>query len=169
MDDFVTKPFTLQTLGDVLARWVGAQPKSPELTPAPTEAQREVSDDSPISEAALEQIMELDRLNGGGVFASVARAFLEAAPNTLADLRISVGEGDPDRVAQAAHALKSSCFNVGAVTMATASKELEALGKSGTIEGAASLATTLDELYVAVKADLEARLERDPSDEAVSV
>ena len=168
MDDFVTKPFTLQTLGQVLGRWVGGRAESPELTPVPTQPLPEVSDDSPISEAALEQIMELDRLNGGGVFASVARAFLEAAPNTLEDLRAAVSEGDPVRVAQAAHALKSSCFNVGAVSMATASKELEALGKNGTIEGAATLATTLDELFVAVKTDLEARLEKDTSDDVVS-
>ena len=169
MDDFVTKPFTLQTLGTVLGRWVGERAESPEPTPVPAEPLPEGLDDGPISEAALEQIMELDRLNGGGVFASVARAFLEAAPKTLEELRTGVSEGDPTRVAQAAHALKSSCFNVGAVTMATASKELEALGTNGTIEGAASLATTLDQLYVAVKADLEARLEKDPSDDAVPV
>ena len=55
---------------------MGERAESPEPTPVPAEPLPEGLDDGPISEAALEQIMELDRLNGGGVFASVARAFI---------------------------------------------------------------------------------------------
>ena len=45
--------------------------------------------------------------------------------------------------------------------MALVSKELEALGRNGTTDGTASLATRLDELYLAVEVALQARLERD--------
>ena len=53
--------------------------------------------------------------------------------------------------------------------MSAVSKELEALTKQGTTEGASELATKLDEMFLAVKAALEARLERDHQSDTVSV
>ena len=187
MDDFVSKPFSLQTLRDVLVRWVlsrgeaaalppsaaSAQSESPSKDDAPTAASAQpeshLKDDAPIGGEALEQILELDRLNGGGVFALFARTFLDAVPHTLEDLRTAVGEDDAGGVARAAHAMKGAALNVGAEAMAGVSRELEEAGKSGTIEGAASLVAKLDELYPAVKAALEARLENDHQDDVVSV
>ena len=172
MDDYLSKPYTLQMLLGVLGKWVGSRVGSAALPPSPTSVHpgSDATDDAPISEAALEQILELDRLSGGGVFARVARIFLKEAPTTLEDLRAGVREGDVVRVARAAHELKSASFNVGAVPLATVSQELEALAKNGTSEGLASFANRLDELYVAVKAALEARLEdQDHRDDVVAV
>ena len=58
--------------------------------------------------------------------------------------------------------------NVGAEPMAAASRELRALVDSGTTEGASALATQLDDLFLAVKAALEAKLEKDYRDDVVS-
>ena len=171
MDEFVTKPFTLQTLRDVLEKRLQDRVKAASLPPSPVSAhpRSDATDDTPISEAALEQILELDRLNGGGVFTSFARTFLEAMPITLANLWTAVREDDAVGVARAAHALKGATRSVGAEKMAAVSQELEALGKSRTTEGAAPLATKLDGLYLEVKAALEARLEQAHRDDAVSV
>ena len=160
MDDFVSKPFTLQTLSQALERWVAGPVETAALPPSQTgdHPQHNSTDDAPISEAALERILELDRLNGGGVFARFARTFLEEVPITLEQLRAAVREDDAAGVARIAHALKGATLNVGAEPMARVSRELETLGKNGTTEGAASLATKLDELYLAVEAALEARL-----------
>ena len=125
-------------------------------------------DDPPISEAAIEQILELDRLNGGGVFSSFARTFLEAVPVTLEQLRTAVRDNDVDGIARTAHALTGASLNVGAEPMAAASRELRALVDSGTTEGASALATQLDDLFLAVKAALEAKLEKDYRDDVVS-
>ena len=169
MDDFVSKPFTLQRLSGALQRWVtdrvesAAVPSSPASDPRPNS-----TDDAPINEAAIEQILELDRLNGGGVFARIARTFLEAMPTTLEQLRAAVREDDAGGVARAAHATKGASLSMGAEPMAAVCRELETLGKSGTTEGAVSLSTKLDELYLAAKADLEARLEKHHRDDVIS-
>ena len=172
MDDFVSKPYNLRTLRGVLGRWVGGRGTSVEL-PSPRTGASPESDsagDSPISESALEEILELDRLNGGGVFARFSHTFLEAVPVTLDNLRTAVGKGDVGGITVAAHALKGASLNVGAEAMASASLELEELGRSGTSEGAAPLAAKLDELYLAVKEALEARLEQqERRDDALSV
>jgi two-component system sensor histidine kinase/response regulator len=129
-----------------------------------------VTDESPISEKALERTLELDRIRGGGVFARVVRAFLTEAPATLADLRTAARKGDAAGMARSAHALRSASLNVGAESMATLCKEVESLGKNGNAEDAAASAsaTRLDELYPAVKTSLEDRLERHHHDDVVS-
>ena len=171
MDDFVSKPFNLQTLAGVVATWVGGQHASVPLpsSPANDRPLADSLDDAPISEAALEQILELDRLNGGGVFASFAHTFLEAVPLTLESLRTAVRQDDATGIATASHALKGASLNVGTEAMASVSKELEELGRSGTSEGAATLTARLDELYVAVKDALEERLKQAHRDDSVSV
>jgi HPt (histidine-containing phosphotransfer) domain-containing protein len=80
------------------------------------------------SRGTIHQIVELDRLNGGGVFETFATTFLEAMPITLADLWTAVREEDAVGVARAAHAVKGATRNLGAQLMAELSQELEALG-----------------------------------------
>ena len=163
MDDYVTKPLSLQKLRGVVARWVESRPESSEpASPAtPPDSTGNTPDDAPISEAALEPILELDRLSGGSVFARVVKIFLQEAPDTLEDLQTAAHAGDAEGIAKAAHALKSASRNVGAESLATLCQELEALGRHGTSEGAEAMATRADALYLTVKTALEARLERD--------
>ena len=170
MDDFVSKPFNLRMLSGVLARWVGGRFAEVPLPVdrARTQPQSSV-DEGPLSEAALEQILELDQLNGGGVFVRFARTFLEAVPITLENLRVAVAEEDAPGIEKTAHALKAATLNVGAEGMGSVCQELEDLGKSGTSDGAAALAARLDDLYLAVKEALETRIEKEPRDDVVSV
>ena len=179
MDDFVSKPFTLQTLRDVLGKWLGGSRESEALHSAPVSVPErrdsrdgstdDGTEDASIDEAALKQVLELDRLSGGGVFSRVVRLFLEEAPVTLENIRTAVREGDADGIAQAAHKLRSASLNVGAVPLAEVSKELETLGRAGSLEGVVSLATELDELYAAVDTALEARLKKEHSNDVIAV
>ena len=172
VDDFVSKPYTFQTLRAVIGKWARGQEEPSALAPrsASVQTQDGAADDAPISEAALKQILEVDRLSGGGVFVRVARAFFEAAPPILERLGKAVRECDAEEMARAAHELRSASLNVGAESMARLSKELETLGRTGVADAAAaSLAAQLDELYPAVKAALDARLEKDFHDDTVSV
>ena len=88
---------------------------------------------------------------------------------TLENIRTAVREGDADGIAQAAHKLRSASLNVGAVPLAEVSKELETLGRAGSLEGVVSLATELDELYAAVDTALEARLKKEHSNDVIAV
>jgi HPt (histidine-containing phosphotransfer) domain-containing protein len=173
MDDFVSKPFSLQTLRNVFGKWVAGRVDQAALpqSEASAQPQSHATDDAPIGGPALEQILELDRLNGGGVFALFARTFLEAVPHTLEELQTAVREDDAGGIARAAHAMKGAALNVGAEAMAALSLELETAGKKGTTEGAAVLAGKISELYPLVQAALEARLEpeNDRPEDVVSV
>ena len=68
---------------------------------------------------------------------------------------------DPEGVAAAAHALKSSCAQLGALDLSELFKQLERLGREGDLADAPGLARQASEEYVRVEAAL--RRMRDPT------
>lgn len=64
----------------------------------------------------------------------------------------AVEQNSADAVRKAAHELKGSCLTLGAERLAAVSKDLENLGRSGSLTGAAEFLTKLDgELDVLVQ------------------
>ncbi len=152
--------FSLQGLRRAFKRWVaGRVPPAAPPPPATTQAaERDTRADSTINEGALQQILELDRLTGDGLFAHMVDIYLRQMPTTLNDLHGAIEEGDPDRTARAAHSLKSASLTLGAEGVAALCEEIEARGREGSVQGAESLALQLDEAYPLVKTALEAQV-----------
>jgi HPt (histidine-containing phosphotransfer) domain-containing protein len=80
--------------------------------------------------------------------------FLEDTPKRLAELREAMDQGDSEKLERAAHTLKSSSANLGAMVLSGMCKELETMGRAGTVEGAAEKVTQVEAEYEKVKADL---------------
>ena len=59
----------------------------------------------------------------------------------------AVGTGDPQTLSKAAHSLKSSSANVGAIKLASLCKELETLGRANTIDNAQDIVNQMDSEY----------------------
>jgi HPt (histidine-containing phosphotransfer) domain-containing protein len=95
-------------------------------------------------------LSELRQLQGEGepdIVQELAQAFQFETPPLLQAVREAVADGQPEQLKRAAHNLKGSSNNLGARIMASLSAELEALGKNGTVEGAAELSTRLEQEY----------------------
>lgn len=78
---------------------------------------------------------------------TLVQAFLADAPDCLSKVQQSLAQGDNVGLYQAAHALKSSSANVGAVEVARLSKEIELRGKQEQVEGLAEHVGHLDVAY----------------------
>jgi HPt (histidine-containing phosphotransfer) domain-containing protein len=106
-----------------------------------------------------EVLAELRQFQGEGesdIVQELAEAFQSETPPLLEALHVAVREEQSEALQRAAHNLKGSSYNLGARTMAALSAELEMLGKSGTVEGAAELVTRLEREYQRVCAALAA-------------
>ncbi len=115
----------------------------------------------PVSDAAALDPQALDNLLAmlGGEFAYLVElidAFLEEAPQLLDELDRSVQGRDAAGVRRVAHSLKSNGADFGATAFSTLCKELEMVGKSGVLNGVASLVTQVDAEYGRVEVALEA-------------
>ena len=147
MDEYLTKPFTKDEMSKVLAEWLGegsvaptaATPKAPPVIPAPVQAPHDDRKEPSLDPAALQSLLELQQNGKADLLQRVVNTYLASSSKLAAQLRESIEVGDAHGVAAAAHTLKSSSAQVGAVRLAVLSKDIEVHGRAGSVEGARGL------------------------------
>lgn len=78
----------------------------------------------------------LDSVGGDTEFLKeLVDAYLESTPDLFATMRKAGAEGDAPALQRAAHSLKTGSANMGALAFAAQCKELEYIGRSGTLDG----------------------------------
>ena len=146
MDDYVTKPFSLNQLERALRRWL------PE--------ERNAGRDQPrIDIQALEQIRALRGDGGANLVTKIIGVYLSDAPARLRSLQEAVARGDAAAMRRAAHAFKSASANLGATGLAELCRRMEDLGRASSIQGAQSLVAEIETEYAQVAAELSVHAE----------
>ena len=177
MDDYLTKPVKVQELDQALKRWikkdgtpiaarrkiakgtrahVGRPPRVKEIT-APRAPRR--AQDHPLDPEIFGQLREADRAGGNGFLAGLIDKFMREVPVRLASLRDAAAAADSDTLLKSAHALKGSTGALGALAMAAACREVEELGRSGSVIGVEPLLTRIEEEFSRVRRALDAESE----------
>lgn len=128
MDDYLSKPVSRAELEQCIARWKDTQMPVP--APAPSVADSQ----DPQRPAVLDQniLGELREVLGTEVDKIVA-VYLEDTPRLIAQLEHAVAASNPIALRIAAHTLKSSSANVGAMTLSNAARDLEYGARDGTL------------------------------------
>jgi CheY-like chemotaxis protein len=133
MDDYLSKPVSTSRLGETLGRWINM--------PEPAVDPETLSGFKAAAKANPRFMSDITTL------------FREDALVRLHDLRDAAAAQDGDRLARAAHALKSSSGNVGAKRLYTLCAAIEENARAGKIGDARELVDQLaGELDVAVAA-----------------
>jgi signal transduction histidine kinase/DNA-binding response OmpR family regulator len=168
MDDYLSKPFTQDKLQAILRRWLpqgaGSLAPEPPASPcAPADSAASVavmSPSAPLDVGTLDRLRALQRQGKPGVLEQVVQLYLGSAPKLLGTLREAISRGDPTAMKRAAHGFKSSCGNVGALTLAALCKEVEAMGGANNTAGAAKVLPAIEAEYEAVLEALQAEVQR---------
>ena len=87
-------------------------------------------------------------------FTSLLAAFLDSLNSRLPSIELAIQEKSGEKLAFAAHALKSSCYNLGAQALGDLCQTLESLGKLGNTEGADVLWRALSIESIAVRKEI---------------
>lgn len=90
------------------------------------------------------------------VLGELLEVHFQDAPKLLGSMHAALAAGNADEFRRAAHSLKSTSANFGAMTLSKMCKELEDLGKTGAIEGAAEGLALTEAEYGRVRAALDA-------------
>lgn len=104
---------------------------------------------------ALEMIRSLPGNRGKEVLRKVVDLYLASTPTLLQTMKEAESGGDAEKLKAAAHSFKSSSANLGAMRLADVCKELEALGRQGSTEGALPLLVRVEEEYRVVREALQ--------------
>jgi HPt (histidine-containing phosphotransfer) domain-containing protein len=133
MDAFITKPFTLKQIVSCLEGLLAGQPLA-----VPSEPQSV----APGGETVLdEQVLDELRNIGGNtqLFERVLDLFAGRVPQAVDHVAALGRSDDLNALADAAHALKSMCANIGASRAVEACHELEHAARSHEVSGTAPL------------------------------
>jgi HPt (histidine-containing phosphotransfer) domain-containing protein len=160
MDDYLRKPLAQSELVNALARWLTRRDSDGDQSGTITTDQESVIARQPplpagrtINNAALDNIRNLQ--GGEAILAKVIDLYLEDSPLILNNIRDAIKQDDPDALRSSAHKFKSSSANLGADRLAELCKQLEALGRSGSAEGAAAILVEVEGAYESVQASLK--------------
>lgn len=108
-------------------------------------------------------VARLLRLGGDELAGKMASLFLDLAPDRVRSAREGLEAGDADAVRRAAHSLKSSSGNVGALAVMDAAGRLEDAAERGDgLEALAALLSAMESALQAALPELRALAEGGP-------
>lgn len=144
MDYYLSKPFTIEQLHGVLEECAppesAAYARKVDFAAAAGHAQEAVHAEEVKREATLldgktiERIRTLDQGGRGDLFARLAELYVASSGALVDTLNVAARTADTAAIAQAAHALKSSSANIGALPLAASCSELELAARGGKTE-----------------------------------
>ncbi len=182
MDDYLSKPFTQEKLSAALSRWLLQTDKTAQSQPIMTQSSEQKSsgtvappiaaqpaeslagapmtngETSILDPVALKQIRALQRPGGPNILQKVIASYLKDSSQLLDTIRSAIAQNDPPILHRAAHSLKSTSATVGATSLASLCKELEALGRAQTTDNADVFLSAIEKEYIQVQRALHAEL-----------
>jgi HPt (histidine-containing phosphotransfer) domain-containing protein len=96
--------------------------------------------------------------DGAETVKEVVQLYLEDTPSLMAELKVSLADGDTESVRRVAHTLKGNSYSVGASALADLSAGLEKLAQSESIEGVEPRLAQMESEYLRARTELEGRL-----------
>ncbi len=127
MDDYLSKPVSESELERVIRRWL------PEKK-------------SPLDQATIDGLLGLGS-DTDDVLGEIIELYVDDAPGRMDAMRDALETSNPETLASAAHALKSSSANVGAMRVRELCDALETIGRGGNIGDAPRLFLELEVEY----------------------
>ncbi len=165
MDDYLPKPFRLDTLSEALRRCVSRPPDNhgPPADAPHSEGHAAPSEPIPREDPAIdpEVFDDLRKMLGeedAPFLMKLIHEFLSDTRRLLTELSEAIASEDTRKLQHLAHPMKSSSAMFGALEFSEICAALERLGEAGTIEGAQAKVERLEVLYEEIKSELEAAL-----------
>ncbi len=166
MNDYLTKPIEYQLLGqtilDTIAR-VSGKSESEEAKPAGSAEEQPAqvvmsnsSYDSGLDELVLGQLRDV--CEDKELFNQILSIFQVESRKLMNNLVQASSEGDSSAVAKAAHSLKSSSRNVGAMALGDMLEKLELAAKKDRLDGMDRVQEAIDAEYKVVTEAVEDQL-----------
>jgi HPt (histidine-containing phosphotransfer) domain-containing protein len=158
MDDHLAKPFSMQTMQDMLDRWM-AQPAARQAQAAEPAAPQAAGAAEVLDRQVLGQLGAL-RTNGKpDLLARTINLYLVESPKLMQKLKQAAAANDAPEIVRSAHSLKSSSANVGATALSRYCGDIEASARRADTEEARRIFAKLEAEHGRVQSALSAEFE----------
>jgi len=111
--------------------------------------------DAIIDPEAIENLKALNPDDDNAFLKDIIGIFLEDTPQRIAELKQSLASFDQPKFTRAAHSIKGSASNLGAVKLRAAAELLEHQSRNSGLNGLDQLLASLENEFAIAKAELE--------------
>ena len=108
-----------------------------------------------IDPEAIENLRSLSPDDGDVFLKDIIGIFIEDTPARIAELRQALTDADTVRFTRAAHSIKGSSSNLGAIALRDIAADLEQKSRQDGLTNLESLVAALETTYLAAKVTLE--------------
>jgi PAS domain S-box-containing protein len=129
MDDYVSKPITIDDLERMLVKWVKNPNPEIVITQSSKSKARSTDNSGNLDLAAVKRLIEIGKSSDKNFTAQLLEMFALQVPKLIAEINDGLNKNDLDKVWKAAHKLKGTCMNIGAIKLSTLCKEMESKGR----------------------------------------
>lgn len=146
MDDYISKPISLQSLVQLLDKWsVKANTNNCTISTSP---EMKIPSDVPIfdRQGLMERIME-----DIGLAHHLTSIYLEDTPKQIKALKESINNGRTNDISHYAHKIKGSSANIGGMALSCVASEMEEAAKSGKLREVAIIMEKLEKEFELLK------------------
>jgi CheY-like chemotaxis protein/HPt (histidine-containing phosphotransfer) domain-containing protein len=159
MDDYLSKPFTLNQLLAVLERWFGGNDETRQAEEGGMEGEagggrdtskgKDSGNEAPacIDRGVLQSLQDLQIEGEPSIVRQVVETYLADAVPLISQLKQALSDNDGAVLQRAAHTLKSSSANVGALGLSEISRELEMNCRNNSFDDAARLVAAIESAF----------------------
>lgn len=155
MDMYLTKPFTLEQLEEVLEAFFGRKrlnrnfdnSEKASTTSAEAEKVIDVSNIKTINLRSIENIREVERSTGKAIIPSLLSGYKDQMSTKLYELRAQIEASNGDELYKSAHAIKSMSANLGADRVMAISAKIESIGRGKESGDLNALYFSLEDAY----------------------
>jgi PAS domain S-box-containing protein len=159
MDDHLAKPFSMQTIQDMLDRWTPQASSTRPQASVPALMQPVQADNGVLERGVLEQLGAL-RINGRPeLLVRAISLYLVESPKLVQRMKQAASADDAPEIARCAHSLKSASANVGASALSRYCGDIEGSARRADIEEARRLFAKIEAEHGRVQSALSAEYE----------
>jgi len=185
-DDYLSKPFTRRQIEALVRKWAphraqgGAMPmpaSSPASSPASVPAALAMANDAEVdidisdtvlAHDAIDELRRMEAEAGGGLLRKVLGVYAKTSVGLVEALVAAIGARDGAGAVMAAHSLRSSSANVGALALARLCAKLESAIEARRFDAAQGDVAALESEHVRVSAAIEALRAAEPGDDSTT-
>jgi HPt (histidine-containing phosphotransfer) domain-containing protein len=159
MDDHLSKPFSMQTMQEMLQRWIG-RPDSTQSQVAALAAQATAKAAEVLDRQVLDQLGRVQTNGKPELLTRVINLYLVESPKLVQRMKEAADAGDAPQIARSAHSLKSSSANVGARELSRYCEDIEASARRADTAEASRILAKIETEHSCVQRALKAEFEQ---------
>lgn len=154
MDDYIAKPIMLEEIEGMVRKWSTEKRKEMQ-SPDKRNTALKSGSGSLLDQTAIQRLMDIGKSTDPGFLQQVLEMFMRQAPADIEVIRNSLDSGDFSAMWKAAHKLKGTSLNIGAMRLSDICRDIEKKGRNLETSGLYGLCMQLEADYKATVAELK--------------